>query len=93
SNVWVQPAAGDAGTALGAALALTAEAGIPITPMRSAQLGAQWSDQQIAVALDQAAVTYERPDDLGATVAESLAANKLVGWFQGPSEFGPRALG
>lgn len=78
---------------LGAALALTAEAGIPITPMRSAQLGAQWSDQQIAVALDQAAVTYERPDDLGATVAESLAANKLVGWFQGPSEFGPRALG
>lgn len=92
-RVWIQPAAGDAGTALGAALAIAAEAGEHITPMPSAQLGRGWTDQQIAAALDRAAVPYERPTDLAAAVGDALAADQLVGWFQGRSEFGPRALG
>lgn len=92
-NVWVQPAAGDAGTALGAALAIAAEAGEPITPMPTAQLGRGWSDSQIAEALDEAGVRYERPGDLAAVVGDALADNQLVGWFQGRAEFGPRALG
>jgi carbamoyltransferase len=91
--VWVQPAAGDAGTALGAALALAAEAHDPITPMPSAALGRGWTDAQIGAALDTAAVRYERPDDLAATVGDALADDQLVGWFQGRAEFGPRALG
>ncbi|MEN4475952.1 carbamoyltransferase family protein [Mycolicibacterium cosmeticum] len=92
-RVWVQPAAGDSGTALGAALALAAEAGEAITPMRSAALGRAWSDDEIVRALEDAAVPYERPGDLAAAVGEALAANQLIGWFQGRSEFGPRALG
>jgi carbamoyltransferase len=93
ADVWVQPAAGDSGTALGAALAVAAELGEPITPMSSAQLGRGWSDAHIAAALDEAAVSYERPPDLGRAVGDALADNQLVGWFQGRAEFGPRALG
>ncbi|WP_111508758.1 carbamoyltransferase [Mycobacterium kyogaense] len=92
-TIWVQPAAGDSGTALGAALALAADAGEPIVPMGSAQLGRGWSDDEIRAILDRAAVRYERPDDLARTVGDALADNQLVGWFQGRSEFGPRALG
>jgi carbamoyltransferase len=92
-DVWVQPAAGDSGTALGAALAVAAELGEPIAPMPSAQLGRGFSDEQIAAALDDAAVHYERPADLAVAVGDALADNKLVGWFQGRAEFGPRALG
>jgi carbamoyltransferase len=92
-NVWVQPAAGDSGTALGAALAVAAELGEPITPMPSAQLGRGWSDEQIAAVLDDAAIRYERPRDLATAVGDALADNQLIGWFQGRSEFGPRALG
>jgi carbamoyltransferase len=93
SNVWVQPAAGDAGTALGAALALAGEAGEPIAPLTSAALGRGFSDDEVAAALTEAAVPHERPDDLAATVGDALADNQLVGWFQGRAEFGPRALG
>jgi carbamoyltransferase len=92
-DVWVQPAAGDSGTALGAALAVAAELGEPIAPMPSAQLGRGWTDEQIAAVLDTAGVLYERPDDFAATVGDALADNQLVGWFQGRAEFGPRALG
>jgi carbamoyltransferase len=93
SNVWVQPAAGDAGTALGAALALAGEAGEPIAPMASAALGRGFSDEEIGAALTEAAVPHERPGDLAAAVGDALADNQLVGWFQGRAEFGPRALG
>jgi carbamoyltransferase len=92
-DVWVQPAAGDSGTALGAALALAGEAGEPITPMASASLGRGWTDDEIAAALAEAAVPHERPTDMAATVGEALAGNQLIGWFQGRSEYGPRALG
>lgn len=92
-HVWVQPAAGDSGTALGAALALAGEAGEAITPMPSAALGRGFSDEEIAAALTEAAVPYERPTDFAAAVGDALADNKLIGWFQGRAEFGPRALG
>ncbi|OBG23383.1 carbamoyltransferase [Mycolicibacterium celeriflavum] len=93
SNVWIQPAAGDSGTALGAALALAGEAGEPITPMPSAALGRGFPDDEIAAALTEAAVPHERPADLAAAIGDALADNMLVGWFQGRAEFGPRALG
>jgi carbamoyltransferase len=92
-NVWVQPAAGDSGTALGAALALAGEAGEPIVPMRSAALGRGWTDAEIAAVLTEAAVPHERPKDLAVEVGKALSENQLVAWFQGRSEYGPRALG
>ncbi|GAA2594762.1 carbamoyltransferase C-terminal domain-containing protein [Actinomadura fulvescens] len=92
-EIWVQPAAGDAGTALGAALHVAQEAGEPIEAMPGAALGRGWDDRELAARLDAAHVPYERPDDLAATVADALARNEIVAWFQGRSEWGPRALG
>ncbi|NIH84198.1 carbamoyltransferase family protein [Amycolatopsis granulosa] len=92
-DIWIQPAAGDAGTALGAALHLAAEWGEPAARMTGAALGRGFSDVEIQQALDTARLPYERPDDLAATVARALAEDRIVAWFQGRAEFGPRALG
>ncbi len=92
-EVWVQPAAGDAGTALGAALALAAGAGEPGWSMTGADLGRGFTDAEIETALRTARVPFERPPDLAGAVAGVLADNGIVAWFQGRSEYGPRALG
>ncbi|QBI54511.1 carbamoyltransferase family protein [Streptomonospora litoralis] len=92
-EVWVQPAAGDAGTALGGALHLAQAAGEDPEPMAGADLGRGWTEAELAAALDAADIAYERPDDLADTVAAALARDELVAWFQGRSEYGPRALG
>ncbi|MFJ4245023.1 carbamoyltransferase [Streptomyces iakyrus] len=93
SQVWVQPAAGDAGTALGGALLLSAVEGDEPEPMTGADLGREWSDAELGAWLKTAAVPFERPPDIAATVARALADNGIVAWFQGRSEYGPRALG
>ena len=92
-EVWVQPAAGDSGTALGAALRLAHELGDEVRPMRGADLGRSWADDEIAAWLDRTKIAYERPDDLAETIADVLADDGVVAWFQGASEYGPRALG
>ena len=95
-EVWVQPAAGDSGTALGAALHAAARLGEPVRPMTTAALGRGWSAAEIEEVLRTAEQPYERfdrPGDLAGTVADALAGGAVVGWFEGRSEFGPRALG
>jgi carbamoyltransferase len=92
-HVWVQPAAGDSGTALGGALHVARELGDMPMPMTGADLGREWSDAGIEQALISARLPYERPDDVAHAVAEELAADGIVAWFQGRSEYGPRALG
>jgi len=92
-EIWVQPAAGDAGTALGGALQVTADEGGPVEPMPGADLGRGWTDAEIEDRLRRAQVPYERPDDVAVAVAECLADDGVVAWFQGRSEYGPRALG
>ena len=92
-HVWAQPAAGDSGTALGAAMCLANELGDPPAPMSTAALGREWDERELAAWLGAAGVAHERPDDLAHTVAEALAADQVVAWFQGRSEYGPRALG
>ena len=92
-DVWVQPAAGDAGTALGAAVHVAAEVGDRPVPMATAALGPSWDDDEVAATLERAAIPYERPADVADAVAEVLAADGIVAWHQGRSEFGPRALG
>ncbi len=116
--VWVQPAAGDAGTALGAALwvdsrerlladdtangvieskALTPGEAIPLAPRRwrmgSAYLGPGYDDGEIEEFLRWAKLPYQRLQDVAETTAHLLASNRMIGWFQGRMEFGPRALG
>ncbi|HEU4488833.1 MAG TPA: carbamoyltransferase C-terminal domain-containing protein [Actinomycetota bacterium] len=92
-RIWVQPASGDAGTALGAALYVAAEGDDDIAPMEGADLGRQWSSDELRAVLERARVPFERPDDLAAAVAELVAEDAIVAWFQGRSEWGPRALG
>jgi carbamoyltransferase len=92
-RVWVQPAAGDAGTALGAALHVAAEAGEPAPPMAGADLGRGWTDAELEAELRRADLAFSRPPSIAAEAARVLAANGIVAWFQGRSEYGPRALG
>ncbi|HEV3400489.1 MAG TPA: carbamoyltransferase C-terminal domain-containing protein [Acidimicrobiales bacterium] len=92
-HLWVQPAAGDAGTALGAALHVAHALGDDTQPMGGADLGRSWSDGDLEAWLTTADVRYERPPDLAEAVADVLASNGVVAWFQGRSEYGPRALG
>jgi carbamoyltransferase len=101
SDIWIQPAAGDAGGALGAALAVWhCYAGNPHAPtagdsMRGSLLGPQYGAPEIQEALDVAGAKYVRLEEsrLLEKVAEVLNQGAVVGWFQGRMEFGPRALG
>jgi carbamoyltransferase len=92
-EVWVQPAAGDAGTALGGALHLARALGDETVPMPGADLGRDWTEDELEAWLTTAHLLYERPHDIAEAVAAALAADRIVAWFQGRSEFGPRALG
>jgi carbamoyltransferase len=93
AEVWPQPASGDSGTALGAALLLAAEAGDDVQPMTTAALGRGFSDADVRRTLECARVPFHEPADLADEVAGVLAADGIVAWFQGRAEFGPRALG
>jgi carbamoyltransferase len=92
-DVWVQPAAGDAGTALGAALHLAASRGDSVAPMPGADLGRGYCDDDLEAALRRARIPFTRPESVAAAAAEVLAADGVVAWYQGRSEYGPRALG
>jgi carbamoyltransferase len=92
-RIWVQPAAGDAGTALGGALHVAHALGDQCAPMTSPALGRGWTDDELEAWLTSAGVAYTRPPDIAAEVAARLARDEVVAWFQGRSEYGPRALG
>lgn len=92
-EVWVQPAAGDSGTALGAALQVAADAGDAITPPTSPALGRGWSDDELAGWLRRAQIPFTTPVDLAGEAADILCGDGVLAWFDGRSEFGPRALG
>jgi len=93
-DIFIQPAAGDNGTALGAALYLSAQEGCrPKKPLEHLYYGPEYSDEQMRKTLDTAKVKYEKCGDIAGEVAELLAKGKIVGWFQGRMEFAARALG
>jgi carbamoyltransferase len=91
--VWVQPASGDSGTALGAALRVASDLGDRIAPMAGADLGRSWDEDELEAWLRAARIDYDRPADIAEAVAQTLADDGVVAWFQGASEYGPRALG
>ena len=101
-NIWVQPAAGDAGGALGAALsawyvhhAKERNLSSDRDEMHGAYLGPKFSDTQIKNTLDVCGAKYHicSEDELTDQVATALSQEKAIGWMQGRMEFGPRALG
>jgi len=102
-NVWIQPAAGDAGGSLGAALSVwyqyldnprTISSG-HADAMKGAYLGPSFSNEEIQAFLETTGAKYARVEhqELAGHAARLLAEEKVVGWFQGRMEFGPRALG
>lgn len=101
-NIWIQPAAGDAGGALGAALAawhLHFKKERKVHPkhdaMNGSYLGPEFSDAEIEFNLTSCGAVYERlsEDEMIEKVASALCEEKAVGWMQGRMEFGPRSLG
>ena len=101
-DVWVQPAAGDAGGALGVALFIWHQllgkprTVVPRDLQHGSLLGPKFADDEIATFLDGVGAVYHRfdtDDELCRFVADLIASEKVVGWFQGRMEFGPRALG
>lgn len=97
-SIWIQPAAGDAGGAVGAALAvyhLYLNQPRTISNKYCTNLGPEYSDRQIEQEFVECGATYEFIDtaDLLDSVAGLLSEGKVVGWMQGRAEFGPRALG
>jgi carbamoyltransferase len=99
-KVWVQPAASDAGTALGAALLVDARQQGKMKVrrterfgMENAYLGPEYTDSEIEELLHGSGLSYSRLADVPRDVAEILIKDKIIGWFQARMEFGPRALG
>jgi carbamoyltransferase len=102
-NIWIQPAAGDAGGALGAALSVwhqylgneRSAANSELNGKKNYYLGPKFSNDEITEYLDSVGANYQKLSrtELYETVAQHLADEKVVGWFQGRMEFGPRALG
>ncbi len=100
-DIWIQPAAGDAGGSLGAALAIWYEYLENPRPdfqhdqMQGSYLGPAYSASEIQAYLDGEKANYDRLDDqqLYPSIASAMADEQVVGWFQGRMEFGPRALG
>ena len=100
-NIWIQPAAGDAGGSLGAALALWyIEQNNPRKvdhndSMQGSYLGPEYSQKEIEEQLDKAGAKYEifKDEELLDKTATDLSKEEAIGWFQGRMEFGPRALG
>jgi carbamoyltransferase len=94
-KLFVQPAASDDGVALGAALAPSLDGGgkLPNKAMRHGYWGPGFDDQAIETALGTYKLRYTKLTEPASTAAELLSQGKILGWFQGRMEFGPRALG
>jgi len=93
-ELFVQPASHDAGTPLGAAVYVANMLGDAVAPMRDAYLGPEFMETEIeAVLKREQGITFMKPRDMVEEVSGLLAEGKVVGWFNGRLEFGPRALG
>jgi carbamoyltransferase len=89
----VQPASSDAGISLGAAWLGSVDAAIAPVRTQHAYLGPSYSDAEIEAVLRSCGVLLAKVDDAAAIAARLIADGKVIGWFQGGMEFGPRALG
>lgn len=92
-EIYVQAASSDAGISLGAAMYVSSIKGIKPEPMNSALLGIEFSNNEIEKCLNDIGIKYNYIEDPSYEAAKLIASNKVIGWFQGRMEFGPRALG
>jgi carbamoyltransferase len=94
-ELFVQPASGDSGTAIGAAAYASERRGVPVEKMEHVYLGPAWTSQEVIAACTahSGKPRWRKLDDVPAETARLLVAGNPVAWFQGRMEFGPRALG
>ncbi len=92
-ELFVQPAANDSGTSLGAATQAAHIVGDRVQPMAHAYLGPEYSNDEIEAVLKQRGIAYQKCGSITDVAADLLARGEVVSWFQGRMEFGPRALG
>jgi carbamoyltransferase len=93
-DIFIPPVSNDAGSALGAALYSSKEKGYnPKFKMEQAYWGPEFTNAQIKQLLDRTGARYKEESNIETTIAELLSQDKIVGWFQGRMEIGPRALG
>lgn len=94
-ELFVQPASGDSGTAVGAAAYVSVQRGVPVERMEHVYLGPAYSNEDViaACARHPAQPKWQKIDNVPAHIAQVLADGNPVAWFQGRMEFGPRALG
>lgn len=92
-EMFVQPAANDAGTAIGAAAQVMVQLGYKIKPMENVYKGSKFDNDQVIKALENLGITYDKSTDVQDRVSDYLTEGYTIGWFQGASEYGPRALG
>lgn len=92
-EMFVPPAAGACGTALGAAMLAAAGVGDRMEPLRHACLGPSYDDEQVRATLEKHRVPFEQPASITDAAAALLARGEPIAWFQGRMELGPRALG
>jgi carbamoyltransferase len=94
-ELFVQPASGDSGTAVGAASYVSVQRGVPVEKMEHVYLGPSFSNEQVIAACEQhpGKPTFNIIEEVPKTIAAILAEGNPVAWFQGRMEFGPRALG
>jgi carbamoyltransferase len=92
-ELFIQPASSDAGISLGAAYLASVEQGYAIETINHVFYGNAYSDDEIELTLKNCSVDFQKTDNLIEEAAKALSENKVIGWFQGAMEFGPRSLG
>jgi carbamoyltransferase len=92
-KLFIQPAAGDAGIAMGAAWLCSLKLGYKPKPTENTYLGSNYNNYEIEQILKTSQLSYQLIEDAAIDAAKEIATNKVIGWFQDSMEFGPRALG
>ena len=94
-EIFVQPASGDDGCTIGACLLASKVKDVRFSPKvnHNSYLGSRFNNEQISKALRESGLKFSKPQNYCQTVAQLLSEGKIIAWFQGASEFGPRALG
>jgi carbamoyltransferase len=92
-DIFIQPAAGDAGIALGAAWLCSEKQGVKPFSTENTYLGTRYTNEEIEQVIKISGLKYQLLDNVAEDAAKEISENKVIGWFQGAMEFGPRALG
>ena len=92
-GVYIMPAASDRGISMGAAMLHANQSGQHVQPVTGMALGREFTEDEVVKVLTEAGIRYEFAEDVFEACSEALERGEVVGWFQGRSEYGPRALG